>query len=95
MENIKDKIVVIRNMKINGYTEKSIIKSNIDFFEKYPVLCRMAMDPSFDMKYLDYMLEMKNKVTQDNLEEMDKTVYNTLMKDYMPPEFMESNQNSI
>lgn len=85
-DEIKSIINEIRSKVAKGYTEKSLIKQYIGFFETYPAIFRMAVDPTFDFKYLDYMFEMKTKITgtESNLKSLDKEVYGTLMQEYIP-----------
>lgn len=89
--NIKDKIDELRNLKRIGYSESYIKKHNTEFYERYPIIFKMALDLSFDFKHIDYMLEMKDKVTQNNLNEMDKEVYDVLQKEYIPEHLRSSN----
>lgn len=92
--NIKDKIDELRNLKHKGYSEQHIKKHNIEFYERYPIIFKMAMDLSFDFKHIDYMLKMKEKVTPDNLNEMDKEVYDVLQKEYIPEHLRTSSSST-
>ena len=93
---IKNTIDEIRSKIAKGYTEKSLIKQYIVFYEKYPAIFRMAVDPTFDFKYLDYMFEMTKKITgtESNLKAVDKEVYSTLMQEYIPENLLDEVQNT-
>jgi hypothetical protein len=99
MSDIKSTIKDIRDKAQRGYNEKSLMKAHFDFFQNYPVIFRMAADPTFDFTHLDYMLDMKEKlydmnknnnktVCEENTKQIDKAVYGTLMQEYMPEHLM-------
>lgn len=93
---IKTTIDEIRTKVAKGYTEKSLIKQYTVFYEQYPAIFRMAVDPTFDFKYLDYMFEMTKKITgtESNLKAVDKEVYGTLMQEYIPENLRDEAQKA-
>jgi hypothetical protein len=105
MTDIKSTIKEIREKAEKGYTEKSLMKSHLDFFQQYPVIFRMAADSTFDFTHLDYMLDMKEKlydmnknnnakVCEENTKQIDKVVYGTLMQEYMPENLMSEQEKN-
>ena len=55
------------------------------FAERYPALFEKATDPSFDMKYLEWMVSICGNVNESNVKEMDEKVYGELKKEYVDP----------
>lgn len=58
-----------------------------EFFTRFPSLFEACMDPSFDLKFLNYMLRKKNEIRYGNLklDDADAEVYETLKKEYVYP----------
>ncbi len=66
------------------------------FVEAYPRLFQACMDPRFPLDMLDYMLDKRDELKEDEvtLEDADKTVYGKLSERYvlptLPPEVREA-----
>ena len=83
-DNILDLVNKIRSDSESNTFEYVKAKYQ-EFFEKYPVLFKNAVDASFPLTYLEWMISMSKKVTESNVENLDKEVYDQLRKDYIDP----------
>lgn len=90
--DIKAIVLEIRNTRIPMPQKKLVFESkHSEFAKRYPKLFAFALDDSFDLKYLDFMLaqlknlEAKTNVTDEVLKEADKIVYEKLSADYVTP----------
>ena len=83
-DNILDMVFKIRtDSETNNF---DYVKAKYQaFFEKYPVLFKNAVDASFPLTYLEWMVSMSKKLTGNNVDNLDKEVYDQLRKDYIDP----------
>lgn len=67
--------------------ETKFRKKYHDFAELYPALFEMACTPNFDISKLLYMLELRDKVIQNetSVEDASKVVGETLFDEYVKP----------
>jgi len=83
--------LIIKEMRDDGddyFKRKNKFKKRFPkFFEGMPQLFEAGLNKDFDLKYLDYMLQMSDKVESQKMNTMQayKTVYETLRKDYIDP----------
>jgi hypothetical protein len=88
--NIKKSIANIRR-DAPSMTPESLRIKYAAFVDQYPRLYDAVLNPGFDMKYLDMMLEFKGKLEGGELTELeaDEKVYGILKKEYVNPLFPE------
>ncbi len=82
--DVKEIVYDLRSLCEKGASVPDLKKKYFSFYENHPTLFDSATDVNFPLKYLDWMFEMKEKVTETNLEEMDKEVYSKLKEEYIP-----------
>jgi len=78
----------IRNDKDDYFKKKNKYKKRFPkFFETMPRLFEASLSPDFDLRYLDYMMNMSDKVENQSMNTLEayKKVYETLRKDYIDP----------
>lgn len=95
----------IKNIVHDIRTSKSAIKEQIftvkypAFAKSYPSLFKAALDPHFDLKHLDMMLDMLDQVNskKQNIEQVHEKVQTTLNAQYIDPiiEKLPKNENPI
>lgn len=90
--DIKSIVMEIRNAQMSHTQKKALFeKKYSEFAERYPKLFSYALDNTFDLKYLDFMLaqlknlESKTNITEEVVKEADKIVYEKLSEDYVDP----------
>jgi hypothetical protein len=81
--NIKETVYKIRKMS-QTHSENEVKQRYKEFMELYPVLFKKAVDSSFDLHFLDEMLDTLDKVQQNQmtLDAADSNVYQSLQKVY-------------
>lgn len=67
--------------------EKTFRKRHAEFAERYPALFEMVCQPTFDMGRLNYMLNMREKVIQQDrtIDDASKEVGQVLFDEYVKP----------
>ena len=65
-----------------------------EFKHSCPRLFDNILDDQFDLKFLQYMLDKRTDAANNvvDMEEMDKEVYGTLSKHYLPANLQPQNQ---
>jgi hypothetical protein len=68
-------------------TERDIRSKYAVFIEKFPKLYYTCIDPNFDMKTLDTLLQYRNKAENENIPNLvrDVTIGETMAKKYLYP----------
>lgn len=86
-QTIKNTCEQIRKELNKGKDRQTILKHFSDFHRQYPKLFDACLNHDFPLEYLDYMLEMKNQLSESSLsiDEADKLVYNKLQEKYVLP----------
>jgi hypothetical protein len=79
---------------VHELREKSYVETEMElkdgyhrFFQEYPVLFNKSIDQTFDLVYLDRMLEMMDKLNSKlvSLDDADKDIYDELRNDFVTP----------
>lgn len=67
--------------------QQTFQKRHPEFAERYPALFEMACHPNFDMSKLQYMLNLRDQITQKErtVEDASKEVGQTLFNEYVHP----------
>lgn len=88
---------IVREIRKNCYksTAKKLYEEKYpDFAASFPKLFINALDKNFDLKHLDFMLDMLDKVKNEanpDLDAFDKCVYSTLQNEFMPEQYKPQN----
>lgn len=84
-EEIKEVVQLIRNSNDSPKVLKQKFKL---FYETFPTLFSCVCDKSFDLQYLDWMLEMSMSLnehsTKKDIERVDGQIYEVLKEKYLP-----------
>lgn len=84
---VKSIINEIREYDASEEEKAKIFKAKYpNFATKLPKLFVAACDSTFDLKYLDYMLKMADKLKENQMQvdEADKIVYDRLQSQFIP-----------
>lgn len=78
---------IVNEILSTKQSKELYIEKYPDFFEHYPVLSEKIFDPSFDKSTFNYMLNQREKITENKLTEHDASVkVGTLLVDkYVKP----------
>lgn len=93
--DIKAIIFDIRRNEMNldkSEKEQYYAKKYSKFVSRYPFLFKQALDDSFPMDLIDYMLEQK-KNYKENKDVVDKEVFDALNEKYVIP-VLEKNEST-
>lgn len=85
---IKKIVYDIRNSPIKDLTERRnhFRAKYMSFFSTHPTLFECALDKSFPLSFLDFMLDQRNKLSgtsdEETVKEADQKVYEVLQEKY-------------
>jgi hypothetical protein len=86
-EEIKLYVQMLRNSSHNHDNVNSLKTMHTGFYEQYPTLFEKAIDSTFPLKYLDWMIEMSKNLdvnsSKEKIETLDTEVYDKLRADYI------------
>jgi hypothetical protein len=85
-DQIRAIVTDIRSTQISD-KEKTLKTKYEEFYNTYPRLFMVAMDPKFPLDYLDMMLMQRDRLSSglQTVEESDKAVYDVLRERYVTP----------
>jgi hypothetical protein len=95
-EDIKRIIYEIRNANVSD--KNAYFRHKYPNFAKtHPRLFDAALDPAFDLTYLDMMLNYRDDIKKSNLniDEADQVIYGKLREHYVDPLMPANSQNLI
>lgn len=85
VSEILEQVKIIRGKKEKRVADCDIQSDHKEFFETYPKLFQMAMESTFDMDMFKFILACKEQLTENNANDIDEKVMNTLKKKYIDP----------
>jgi hypothetical protein len=83
MADLLEEVYVIREKSENGLSKDRIMEEHSDFYTKYPRLFEMSQDANFDVSILKYMMHCKEKINDENVNDVDTEVMTTLKEKYI------------
>lgn len=83
MADLLEEVLIIRGKSGDGLSKDRIMEEHSDFYTKYPRLFEMSQDAEFDVNILKYMINCKEKINDENVNDVDTEVMTTLKEKYI------------